>query len=343
MLTRSLGWLVVLTCLLAGPAARAEQPVELSLTTNVVEGQGQVGVTIIANVYLEKASLTVAGPFKSRTFGQGAMAPGDSVFVPLPQKPGTARYTGRFTVVFQGGEEASMPLDFSLTVLAGLKLSVQEGSYREDTHGFILVGSRPLTRVTYTVISDEGDTLEEGERLFDAPRTAQPVQWKASDKTIIRIDITAFDTDNTFGKLTLSPWHVDVEHEEVNFPSGSADIGSGEAPKLDRAYDRIREYLVRYGSLVKMNLYIVGYTDTVGATAYNRDLSLRRARSIAAYMRGKGLDFPIYYQGFGEEVLAVPTADNTDELRNRRALYLLGGDYKPTGAQIPRADWKPLD
>ena len=37
---------------------------------------------------------------------------------------------------------------------------------------------------------------------------------------------------------------------------------------------------------------------------------------------------PIYFQGFGEEVLAKPTPDETDEPLNRRALYILSASNR---------------
>ncbi|HEV7555274.1 MAG TPA: OmpA family protein, partial [Kofleriaceae bacterium] len=96
----------------------------------------------------------------------------------------------------------------------------------------------------------------------------------------------------------------------------------------------------------KMQLYVAGHTDTVGSSASNRKLSLARARAIATYFRGKGLVMPIAFAGFGEDVLAVKTPDETDEHANRRVDYVLG----PAGGTPPfrgpylkaHADWKKL-
>lgn len=75
---------------------------------------------------------------------------------------------------------------------------------------------------------------------------------------------------------------------------------------------------------------------------YNQGLSDRRARSIAAYFRSQGFDKPIYFQGFGEDALAVETDDNVDEERNRRAIYLLAAWPPAQSANFPRGNWKPL-
>ena len=86
---------------------------------------------------------------------------------------------------------------------------------------------------------------------------------------------------------------------------------------------------------VSAQLYVVGYTDTVGDTADNQLLSDRRANAIATYFKDHGVWIAIHYAGLGEGALAVRTADNVGELRNRRALYLLGANQPAGGGQIP--------
>jgi outer membrane protein OmpA-like peptidoglycan-associated protein len=79
----------------------------------------------------------------------------------------------------------------------------------------------------------------------------------------------------------------------------------------------------RYGRFASLRLYILGHTDTVGATEANRELSLQRARSIAAYFRKRGVRLPIFYEGFGEQAPRVVTPDETAEAANRRAEYII--------------------
>jgi outer membrane protein OmpA-like peptidoglycan-associated protein len=89
-----------------------------------------------------------------------------------------------------------------------------------------------------------------------------------------------------------------------------------------------------------LKLYIGGFTDTVGNASDNLKLSLTRAKSIAAYFRDKGIRGQIFYAGFGEKHLAVPTADSVDEARNRRAIYVIT-NTKPQGFVPPRGRWNP--
>lgn len=67
------------------------------------------------------------------------------------------------------------------------------------------------------------------------------------------------------------------------------------------------------------NLLVVGHTDSLGTSAYNQDLSIRRARATAAYLTSQGVLLErIKSDGKGE---SEPIADNNTEAgqaRNRR-------------------------
>jgi outer membrane protein OmpA-like peptidoglycan-associated protein len=75
----------------------------------------------------------------------------------------------------------------------------------------------------------------------------------------------------------------------------------------------------------------------VGGNAFNRKLSMNRARAIAGYFKRRGLTIPIHFEGFGEEALLVQTPDNTNEEKNRRAEYIIAVQ-DPT---LERAPFKP--
>ncbi|MCA9686917.1 MAG: OmpA family protein, partial [Myxococcales bacterium] len=94
---------------------------------------------------------------------------------------------------------------------------------------------------------------------------------------------------------------------------------------------------------ISASLYIVGYTDTVGNAGDNQKLSENRAKAIAQYFVDKGAWCEIYYAGMGERGLAVETGDSVDEVRNRRALYILGVQKPAGGGQVPpQGAWKKL-
>ena len=67
------------------------------------------------------------------------------------------------------------------------------------------------------------------------------------------------------------------------------------------------------------DMVITGHTDTVGSGASNDALSAQRAQEVRQMLVGRA--FPaerIEAAGRGERELAVPTADEVDEPRNRR-------------------------
>jgi outer membrane protein OmpA-like peptidoglycan-associated protein len=153
--------------------------------------------------------------------------------------------------------------------------------------------------------------------------TPLELTWPEEEGRVMKISLKAFDTAEFYTGLDLFPWQVDIPHEEVNFASGSADVPPGERGKLDRSHAQITEALSKYGRFAALRLYVLGHTDTVGAATDNRELSLRRAKSLAAYFRKRGLRVPVFYEGFGEQSPAVATPDETAEAGNRRAEYII--------------------
>ncbi|WP_254789748.1 OmpA family protein [Variovorax sp. OV329] len=72
------------------------------------------------------------------------------------------------------------------------------------------------------------------------------------------------------------------------------------------------------------DITVTGHTDTRGSTGDNDALSMRRAQEIKQLLVGKG--FPadrVEAIGRGERELAVQTADNVDEPRNRRVVVVV--------------------
>ena len=112
--------------------------------------------------------------------------------------------------------------------------------------------------------------------------------------------------------------------------------------KLNDVKGEIQKIVDKYADIATVNLYIAGYTDTVGNPSANLSLSTARAKSIALWFKASGFQGSIYYQGFGESVLAVPTADGVDQAENRRALYLVAADTPAVSSDLPKTNWKRL-
>lgn len=158
---------------------------------------------------------------------------------------------------------------------------------------------------------------------------------------VVLLDVT-LRTASAWSGFTYSPWFLDIPHDDVLFASDSDVITPDEEWKLQKVLEQLADVLDKYGAIVPVKLYVAGCTDTVGDAGHNRDLSERRAKSIARWLRAHGATLPIFYYGFGEGLLAVQTGDGVDMLVNRRALYLVGANPPPRGSGIPGASWRAL-
>jgi outer membrane protein OmpA-like peptidoglycan-associated protein len=192
--------------------------------------------------------------------------------------------------------------------------------------------NRSAESAELTVCDEAGNELAQRVDVFGgAPAgTVLSISWPELPKGVenFRIDLKFTDTDEFWVGLSICRFQGHIPHEEVVFESGKWEILPGERPKLDEAIPKIIEMVERSKACDDQGnaLYVGGYTDTVGSVADNRELSRKRARAIAQYLLAGGLakkKISVYVRGFGEEVLAVPTGDSVDELRNRRADYIV--------------------
>lgn len=217
-----------------------------------------------------------------------------------------------------------------------------------DKHVLQFKPSRAVDTAELTVIGDDGTQIGKGAASYDTKASGWlAITWEQpADTRVMMLKLRVQAKDGTASNLELIPWSVEIAHEDVNFATDSAVIEPGEEKKLDASLEKVNEVVKRSEKFMKMKLYVAGHTDTVGGSAKNRKLSLDRARAIAAYYKKKGLKLPIAFAGFGEDVLKVKTADNTDERANRRADYVLGpaaGAPPFKGAYLKaKADWKLL-
>ncbi len=193
-------------------------------------------------------------------------------------------------------------------------------------HRLELRMSEPAGSCAYVVTYD-GTAADQGTVTFagEPPGTWLTVRWRppAEEAVVLRLRLDCRDQAGGQAVLELYPWWLEIPHEDVVFPLGSAEIGKRERPKLDQAFREIAQAIERYGKVLNIRLYVAGHTDTVGDAQRNRTLAEARARSLALALRQLGVTIPIWYAGFGEAHLAVPTADEVDEPRNRRARYIL--------------------
>jgi len=122
------------------------------------------------------------------------------------------------------------------------------------------------------------------------------------------------DTDYLFGDALDAQPPPPKRFTMAGFAAGDATlpVGSGQVVADVVAEARRRQ---------AYDVQIVGFTDTVGDQAINARLGEQRATAVRGALIAAGLS-PAYLSiaGEGETLLAVETADNVDEERNRRVV-----------------------
>jgi outer membrane protein OmpA-like peptidoglycan-associated protein len=89
---------------------------------------------------------------------------------------------------------------------------------------------------------------------------------------------------------------------DVTFKTNQADVRSSFYPTLNSVATVLKKYN-------KTSITITGFTDNVGSSAYNQDLSERRAQSVGQYLIGQGISpNRIYTKGLG---MRNPVASNS--------------------------------
>jgi outer membrane protein OmpA-like peptidoglycan-associated protein len=204
--------------------------------------------------------------------------------------------------------------------------------------------SQPPADVEIVVTADSGEQLASDRHDFTGHAAGSPliVTWTpSSDAPAARIELRAHDTAGGFAGMAIVSWSISIPHEEVVFKTDSAEIMDSERPKLEASLQLISAAVAKHkDEFGHPTLFIAGHTDTVGGNGYNLKLSQARAQSIARWFKSHGLRIAVAYEGFGESALAVKTADNVDEPRNRRVDYILSVEEPALRATGFHPSWK---
>ncbi|MCB9778393.1 MAG: OmpA family protein [Alphaproteobacteria bacterium] len=243
--------------------------------------------------------------------------------------------------VFNDGfvEELSVPISWSYSAPLSVELDDARADVKERT--LTVKVTAPVMRAEVKAFGAHKALLDERDVPIGEGPGEITIPWVGAPEDVVLLDVTLHG-ENAWTGFTYSPWFLDIPHDDVLFDSDSDVIAASEEPKLQKTLRDLEEVIDKYGAIVPVQLYIAGCTDTVGDAASNMDLSKRRARAIARWLRAHGFDRPIFFHGFGESLLAVGTPDGTDEPRNRRALYMVGANPPPAGSGVPSVRWQAL-
>lgn len=205
-----------------------------------------------------------------------------------------------------------------------------------------LVPDKAIERVHVRARGKNGMALADFERVINAPANTTVKLTFNTPSAILDVDVTMTTANGASRSYRYTPWSFRTESRNLNFETGSATIHPSDLNKLTQVYEEIQQVVNDVGKYTDLQLYLAGYTDTVGSERTNEALSRRRALSIAQFMKERGVSIPIYIQGFGERVLAVPTADDVDEPANRRAIFILRANPPPIEPTFPEARWERI-
>jgi outer membrane protein OmpA-like peptidoglycan-associated protein len=318
------------------PALALADSVDVSLTTKALKGKGSPAVHIQILEPIAGFRLTLARDGGKPQEWKGGGKPGVTRTIDLSQGEGVAKWAGELVINLPNGNTGTMPLEFETELVGPLTLTLDKDK-DVDIPGRKLHFSlnQPIAKAHLRVLMDTGTTVVDDDINFndEAAGTKLEVSWPEAKGQPMKIDLRVWAKSGVHNGVELTNWHVDIPHDDVAFASGKWDISAEEAVKLDASLKLILDAVEKYGSLAQIRLFIIGFTDTVGPTESNRTLSFNRARSIGTWFRKRGVRIPVLFEGFGEQALVVGTADEVDEPRNRRALYVIAIDDPPvTGA-----------
>ena len=323
----------------SGVAAAGDM--EFSYTPNPAPGE-QPAFLVTPQLPLDALYIEVTAGDEVYTFEREGLAAGKQLRFAWTRDPSVTSATVLVRGLYAAGHEEmiEIPIQYSY----GAPLSVDLSQARADLKARTLTVrvTQPVQRAEVVAYGARKAVLDRSEVRLDGAGPGEIViPWVGKPEEVVLLEVTLHG-EGAWAGFTFSPWVLNVPHDDVLFASNDATIPGAEEWKLEATLRQLQEVLDKYGSIVPVKVYIAGCTDTVGDTAHNRDLSLRRARAIAAWLRSHGYSQPLYYHGFGESLLAVQTGDGVDEAANRRALYVVSANPPPPSSGIPTVSWQEL-
>jgi outer membrane protein OmpA-like peptidoglycan-associated protein len=310
-----------------------------------VQGKAQPELVFAPTQDVAKITVTLWRDGGSKTQRQvAAVKKGTERTISIAQPEGKFHYKAKIEVDWAGGKKDTLRIQFDMTRSGGFAIAIDPKEVDLDGKSLAFTLTGPGKRAQLVLIGKDGTSLSRIERDLKgaAAGTRISMKWKAPKSEVARLVLKAWSTAGFWKETTLEPISLRIPHQDVVFDSGRAAVKRSEEPKLKDTLVKLKKAAKMQTSGLGVRLYIAGYCDTVGDPAGNRMLSTHRARSIGLWFRRKGLKLPIFYQGFGEDVLAVKTPDETAEPGNRRALYLLATQTPADASDFPGAKWKKL-
>lgn len=318
-------------------------PVDVQVPETLVVGEAQPFVTVTASAPIRAVKVTVRRAGWQRQFSAPSLDAGQSRTFRWNERPGFYEYT----VVVQaknGAVTARQDFTMGLSYLPPIEMRLDKRHVSLAKRQLTLQLNQPAERVEVSIRDSRGAELTHATESYDgaAPGSPLVVRWDEVEEAIGLIQVNAYSTAGFWTGVEITPWSVTIPHEDVVFETDRWEVRASEAHKLDAAIVLIQQALQQHGNDMPVELYVGGFTDTVGSVAHNRELSQKRARAIAEYFAAHQVRVPIRFRGYGEEALAVSTPDETAEARNRRATYVLAPQPPSLSKTVGWGGWQTL-
>lgn len=332
-------FVVAVSMLFAGTARAQEFDFKVNSRVQVGEGQPSIELRVPSSVKGAKLVLERSDGHK-QTVKLGDLKVGETRTIPIKQPKGRFDYTAKIDGRDIDNDTISMEFTFDVAYVDPVKIRIDRDQIDLGKGQMPFESTRPLDRVEIEVFDAKGNKIIERTQKYEGKSGHLVAEWNAVEN-VGGIRLIMYDVDGFYTGVILEPFMVVIPHQTVVFDTGKSTWNASEEPKLEATLKDIQKAIAEHAHKgLDMRLYVAGYTDTVGGADANIKLSSERAQAIGKWFRKKGLRIPVYSQGFGESVLAVKTADEVPEERNRRALYILADSPPPTSGEIPRSDWK---
>ncbi len=338
---RAVGALTVLTLMLMTTSAFAVGfQYKIANQKSQTDGDGPQ-LVLQATDSIARGTVTIRSKSApNKTVRLSKMSAGEQKAISLKAPKGTHAFEVVIEAEGPDGASGKIPFDFQVTRVEPIEISVKRDGVDTGRGVIPFKVNRPLDRVEMEFFDENGGKIGSRSQSFGGRYGDLKATWEGGAE-VGGIQLKAYDVDGFWTSVLLEPWWIEIEHEEIVFDTGKWTWEEDEESKLKKSLVEIREAMKKHKKhRPDMRLYVAGYTDTVGSKADNQKLSAQRARAIGKWFSEQGLDIPVYYQGFGEDAQAVTTADEIENAKNRRALYVLGNAPPPQSQAIPRANWK---
>ena len=200
---------------------------------------------------------------------------------------------------------AALPLLGAVLVLASCAAPPPRTEAPPPPASAVVLLPDPDGKVGRVTVANEG-----GSRTLDQAGTVTRVADGRTPPTE-PAPLPPAETETLFG-ATLRAQPAPPQHFTLYFEHDSTELTAASRGEFPAVVAAIRER-------ASADTSVVGHSDTAGDARMNLQLSLARARAVAALLAAAGIDpATLEITSHGEANPLVPTGDNVSEPRNRR-------------------------